>query len=80
MYLVAVTFFLAIGGTVALAIRAIHLTPQPTAVTADTYNRLFTLHGVVMVWLLHDPFDPGGVRQLPAAAHDRAPGTWPSRA
>ena len=35
------------------------LTPEPTIMGANTYNRMFTLHGVVMVFLFMIPSIPG---------------------
>jgi len=58
MYFVATSLALALGGLFALLLRIEHLTPGPTIVTALTYNRLFTLHGVTMVWLFMIPSIP----------------------
>ena len=41
-----------------MALRLELLTPGPTIMTAMTYNRLFTLHGVVMVCLFMIPAIP----------------------
>lgn len=49
---------LALGGLFALLLRIEHLTPHATIVSAMTYNRLFTLHGVTMVWLFMIPSIP----------------------
>ena len=35
------------------------LTPGPTIMGANTYNRMFTLHGVVMIFLFMIPAIPG---------------------
>jgi cytochrome c oxidase subunit 1 len=58
MYLVTVLVALALGGFFALAVRTEHLTPTRTIMDADTYNRYFTLHGVIMVWLFMIPSIP----------------------
>jgi cytochrome c oxidase subunit 1 len=58
LYLVSVLFFLMLGGSFALLIRIEHLTPGPTIMSAMTYNRVFTLHGVTMVWLFMIPSIP----------------------
>ena len=34
------------------------LTPQGDLVTSETYNKLFTIHGVVMVWFFLIPSIP----------------------
>ncbi len=58
LYLVSVLFFLLVGGLFALLLRIEHLTPGPTIMSAMTYDRLFTLHGVTMVWLFMIPSIP----------------------
>ena len=58
LYLAAVLTMMALGGFFAMAIRIEHLTPGPTVVSAYTYNRLFTLHGITMVWLFMIPSIP----------------------
>ncbi len=58
MFLLATTVFLALGGTFALVLRTEHLTPQMTIMDAYTYNRMFTMHGIVMVWLFMIPSIP----------------------
>jgi cytochrome c oxidase subunit 1 len=58
MFMVAVILTLLLGGTFALLLRFEHLTPGPTYVSAVTYNRLFTLHGVIMVWFFLIPAIP----------------------
>ena len=34
------------------------LTPQGDLVTSETYNKLFTIHGIVMVWFFLIPSIP----------------------
>ena len=58
LYFFATTLSLALGGVFALLLRIEHLTPGPTVMSAMTYNRLFTLHGVTMVWLFMIPSIP----------------------
>ncbi len=58
MFFFATSLMLLLGGVFALLLRIEHLTPGPTIVTAATYDRLFTLHGVVMVWLFMIPSIP----------------------
>ena len=60
MFLVATTIALALGGLFALLIRLELLTPGPTIMDAMTYNRMFTLHGVVMIFLFMIPAIPSG--------------------
>ncbi len=58
MFLIATSIALALGGFFAMLIRIEHLTPGRTIVSAMTYNRLFTLHGVIMVFLFLIPAIP----------------------
>ncbi len=59
MYLVATTVSFFLGGVFAMLIRIELLTPGPTIMSAMTYNRMFTLHGVVMIFLFMIPAIPG---------------------
>ncbi|HET9933437.1 MAG TPA: cbb3-type cytochrome c oxidase subunit I [Polyangiaceae bacterium] len=58
LYFVATSLALSLGGVFALLLRIEHLTPERTIVDAITYNRLFTLHGITMVWLFMIPSIP----------------------
>ncbi len=55
MYGAAALFFLIIGGVAALLIRIQLATPNSTFLSADAYNRIFTMHGTVMVFLVVMP-------------------------
>jgi cytochrome c oxidase subunit 1 len=58
LYLVSITLFFFIGGFFALLIRLELLTPAGDLVQADTYNKLFTMHGQVMVFFFLIPSIP----------------------
>src|ERR1700716_4664212 len=58
LYLISITFFFFIGGFFALLIRLELLTPAGDLVQADTYNKLFTMHGVVMIFFFLIPSIP----------------------
>jgi cytochrome c oxidase subunit 1 len=58
MFYVGVLSMLGLGGLFALALRTELLTPGRTIMDATTYNRMFTLHGVTMVWLFLIPSIP----------------------
>jgi len=58
LYLVSISFFFAIGGLMAVLIRLELATPAGDLVQADVYNRLFTAHGVIMVFLFLIPSIP----------------------
>jgi len=58
LYLVSITFFFFLGGLFALLIRLELLTPQGDLVQSETYNKLFTMHGVVMIFFFLIPSIP----------------------
>jgi cytochrome c oxidase subunit I len=58
MFLVSVVFFFFVGGLFALLIRFKLLMPGPFFVDALSYNRMFTLHGIVMIFLFLIPSIP----------------------
>jgi cytochrome c oxidase subunit 1 len=58
LYLISITIFFAIGGLFALGIRLELLTPKGDLVSSDTYNKMFTLHGVVMIFFFLIPSIP----------------------
>jgi cytochrome c oxidase subunit 1 len=58
LYLASVTFFFFIGGFFAMLIRLELLTPAGDLMQADTYNKVFTMHGVIMVFFFLIPSIP----------------------
>jgi cytochrome c oxidase subunit I len=58
MYLVAVSFFFAIGGIFAALIRLELATPAGDLLTDENYNKVFTMHGVMMVFFVLIPITP----------------------
>jgi cytochrome c oxidase subunit I len=58
LYLGTITFFFLLGGIFATLIRIELLTPKGDLVSSDTYNRLFTLHGVIMIFFFLIPSIP----------------------
>src|SRR5260221_786314 len=58
LYLISVTFFFFIGGIFASLIRIHLLTPGGYLVTPETYNKLFTMHGVAMIFFFLIPSIP----------------------
>lgn len=58
MFYGAVLFFLGLGGVFALILRTELLTPETTIINPMTYNQMFTLHGITMVWLFMIPAIP----------------------
>jgi cytochrome c oxidase subunit 1 len=58
LYLLTITAFFFIGGAAASMIRIELLTPYAQFVSMNMYNRLFTMHGVIMVWFFLIPSIP----------------------
>src|SRR5438128_5920161 len=58
LYLAAVTFFFFVGGAFAVVIRLELTTPAGDFVSDETYNKLFTMHGVMMVFFFLIPVIP----------------------
>ena len=58
LYLVSITFFFAIGGLAAGAIRAELVTPKADLFKMETYNKIFTTHGVMMIFFFLIPSIP----------------------
>jgi cytochrome c oxidase subunit 1 len=58
MFLVGTSLSLALGGLFALLLRLELLTPERTLMSAGMYNRMFTLHGIVMVFMFMIPAIP----------------------
>jgi cytochrome c oxidase subunit I len=50
LYMVSITLFFFVGGIAAALMRLELLSPKGELVTSETYNKLFTIHGIVMVW------------------------------
>src|SRR6266853_1062213 len=71
LYAISITFFFFIGGIAIALVRLELMTPQGLFLTSDAYNRLFSLHGIIMVWFFLSSVDPGDHGKLPAAPHDR---------
>ncbi|MCC6425087.1 MAG: cytochrome c oxidase subunit I [Phycisphaerales bacterium] len=58
LYMISITFFFVIGGIAAVLMRLELMTPQGDLVKAETYNKLFTMHGVMMVFFFLIPSIP----------------------
>ncbi len=58
LFLGSITVFFFLGGFFAMLIRLELLTPAGDLVLADTYNKLFTMHGIVMIFLFLIPSVP----------------------
>jgi cytochrome c oxidase subunit 1 len=58
LYMISVTLFFFVGGAAAVLFRLELMTPEADLTIAETYNRLFTLHGVVMIFFFLIPAVP----------------------
>jgi len=58
LYVASITFFFFIAAVAAAIMRLELVTPAGDLLEADTYNKLFTVHGVVMVWFFLIPSIP----------------------
>src|SRR5712675_2999467 len=58
LYLGSITFFFLIGGIYAMMIRLELLTPQGDLLQSTTYNKVFTQHGIIMVFFFLIPSIP----------------------
>jgi cytochrome c oxidase subunit 1 len=75
LFFASITFFFFIGGFAATLIR-LHLATPQGLLQPDIYNRMFTMHGIVMVWFFLIPSIPttlgNFVLPLAIGAHDLA--------
>jgi cytochrome c oxidase subunit 1 len=58
LYLITVTFFFFLGGAYAVAIRLELMTPLGDLTQSQTYNKVFTHHGILMVFFFLIPSIP----------------------
>jgi cytochrome c oxidase subunit 1 len=58
LYLLSISFFFFVGGFFATLIRIHLLSPEGALVSADNYNKLFTMHGIMMVFFFLIPSVP----------------------
>ena len=75
LYLISITALFFIGGFFALLIRLELLTPAGDLFHADTYNKLFTMHGQIMVFFFLIPSIPGRAGKFRDPADDRRQGS-----
>ena len=57
LYMISITCFFFVGGAAAALIRISLMQPQGV-LDAETYNRMFSMHGVIMVWFFLIPSIP----------------------
>src|SRR5215218_1813454 len=61
LYMIVITIAFIIGAIFAAGIRLELTTPEGDLVSSDTYNRLFTMHGVMMVFFVLIPAVPAAL-------------------
>src|SRR3989454_6791174 len=58
LYLTTITLLFFVGGAAAMLMRLELMTPQGDLVQSETYNKLFTIHGVIMIFFFLIPSIP----------------------
>ena len=58
LYAISVTVLFVLGGFFAMMMRIELLTPEGDLLTSDTYNKFFTLHGIIMIFFFLIPAIP----------------------
>jgi cytochrome c oxidase subunit I len=58
LYLASITLMFALGGIFAMLIRIELITPLGDLVGSDTYDKLFTMHGIIMIFFFLVPSIP----------------------
>ena len=58
LYMVSISIMFILGGFFAMMMRLELLTPEGDLLTSDTYNKFFTLHGIVMIFFFLIPSIP----------------------
>jgi len=58
LYLTSITLFFFLGSAAAVVMRLELLTPPGDLVLSETYNKLFTIHGIVMIFFFLIPSVP----------------------
>jgi cytochrome c oxidase subunit 1 len=58
LYLVSITLFFFLGGLFAVLIRLELMTPQGDLMSSESYNKMFSMHGIIMVFFFLIPSIP----------------------
>jgi cytochrome c oxidase subunit 1 len=58
LYTISITAFFFLGGFAALLVRLELMTPPGDLLSSKTYNEMFSLHGIVMIWFFLIPSIP----------------------
>ena len=71
LYMISVTLMFFVGGAFASVVRLELVSPTPWLVSPATYNKMFTLHGVTMVWFFLIPSIPAVLGNFLVPLDDR---------
>ncbi len=58
LYMISISIMFILGGFFAMMMRLQLLTPDNTLLASDTYNKFFTLHGIIMIFFFLIPSIP----------------------
>jgi cytochrome c oxidase subunit I len=58
LYMISITLFFLLGGIFALLIRLNLMSPRGGFTQPETYNKFFSMHGIIMVWFFLIPSIP----------------------
>ncbi|HSF33445.1 MAG TPA: cbb3-type cytochrome c oxidase subunit I, partial [Candidatus Tectomicrobia bacterium] len=58
LYLTSITLFFFVGGAGAVLMRLELLTPSGDLILSESYNKLFTMHGIIMIFFFLIPSVP----------------------
>jgi cytochrome c oxidase subunit I len=58
LYLISITLYFFVGGAFAVLMRIHLIDPQGALVQPETYNKLFTMHGIIMIFFFLIPSIP----------------------
>ena len=80
LYLMSITAMFWLGGFFAMMIRLELLTPAGDLMTSDTYNKMFTMHGITMVFFFLIPSVPAVIGNfvIPLDGGRQGPGVPPA--
>ena len=61
LYIISISIFFALGGLFATLVRFELMTPEGDLMSSDTYNKVFSMHGIIMVFFFLVPSIPATI-------------------
>ena len=61
LYIISISIFFALGGLFASLVRFELMTPEGDLMSSDTYNKVFSMHGIIMVFFFLVPSIPATI-------------------